>query len=573
MQIRINQQQLDACGELRLPAGAVVEIDGGGHWYGHGFAHDQPYPLEAGAVINPALAVNNIQCPVWMCSAGYVFLLRTVAPVDVQVNKDGNGRVRLVPSEACILSVFDGGGSLRAAVAEFWRHIGAFGQAPAAGWPLGDSIFCTWTQYPRCISQERVLEMARAIREHQYPCSMLTIDDRWESCFGELRFGRDFPDPAGMIRELHAMGFKVLLWVTPFVNRESAVFAELERRQVLVGSQDGRGAAMLKWWGGEAGLVDVTGEPGRQWYREQLLRLRDEVGVDGFKIDGGDAKYQPSPETAAWADCRGASGYADALLSLFEELAPGMCETRTAWLSQHRQLIWRLGGKDSHWGRDNGLKAVLNLSLHLSLMGYDLLIPDMIPGRVQTLVSDMPLPTDELMTRWTELSAFFPMMQFSYFPWNYGEQTAAAALGFARLHKALEPYLERLLHDRTEPLLRPMWLADGLSDAAYTVSDQFMLGPDLLVAPVLDSGVTEREVMLPHGSWVDGWSGKTLDGGTRHRLPAPCPGAPVLVRATNRELVNTVTAALRCIAPGTIKPEITTTTYQAGLDRDLSVTG
>jgi alpha-glucosidase (family GH31 glycosyl hydrolase) len=93
------------------------------------------------------------------------------------------------------------------------------------------------------------------------------------------------------------------------------------------------------------------------------------------------------------------------------------------------------------------------------------------------------------------------------------------------------------------------------------------------VAPVLDSGVTEREVMLPHGSWVDGWSGKTLDGGTRHRLPAPFPGAPVLVRATNCELVNTVTAALRCIAPGTIKPEITTTTYQAGLDRDLSVTG
>jgi len=570
--LRINQQQADACGDIRLSAGSVVEIAGGGHWYGHGFAHDQPYPLEAGAVINPALAVNNIQCPVWMCSEGYVFLLRTVAPVDVQVNKDGNAGVRLVPSGDCVLSVF-GAGNLRASVGEFWRNIGAFGQAPAAGWPVGDSIFCTWTQYPRCINRERVLDMARAIRAHEYPCTMLTIDDRWESCFGELRFGRDFPDPAGMVRELHAMGFKVLLWVTPFVNRESTVFAELERKKVLVGSKDGCGAAMLKWWGGEAGLVDVTGAAGRQWYREQLLRLRDETGVDGFKIDGGDAKYQPAPDTAAWSDYRGASGYADALLGLFEELAPGMCETRTAWLSQHRRLIWRLGGKDSHWGRDNGLKAVLNLSLHLSLMGYDLLIPDMIPGRVQTLVSDMPLPTDELMVRWTELSAFFPLMQFSYFPWNYGRPTAEAALNFARLHKDLEPCLVRLLRERTEPLLRPMWLADGLSDAAYTVSDQFMLGPDLLVAPVLDSGVTERQVMLPSGTWVNGWSGQTIDGGTVHRLPAPCPGAPVLVRSSNRELVGAVTAALKRIATGTVVPGITTATYRAGLDRDLNVTG
>ena len=572
MNIRIDEQQVTARGELHLSAGAVVEIDGGGHWYGHGFAHDQPYPLDAAAVMNPAMAVNNIQCPAWMCSAGYVFLLKTVAPVDVQVNKDGNGMVRLVPSENCTLAVF-GEGNLRAAVAEFWRHIGAFGQAPAAGWPVGDSIFCTWTQYPRCISQERVLGMARAIREHQHPCSVLTIDDRWESCFGELRFSRDFPDPGGMVRELHALGFKVLLWVTPFVNRDAAVFAELARQRVLVGSKDGHGAAMLKWWGGEAGLVDVTGAAGRAWYREQLIRLRDDVGVDGFKIDGGDAKYQPRPETAAWADDRGPSGYADALLSLFEELAPGMCETRTAWRSQHRRLVWRLGGKDSHWGRDNGLKALLNLSLHLSLLGYDLLIPDMIPGRVQTLVSDMPLPTDELMVRWTELSAFFPLMQFSYFPWNYGQPTAEAALNYARVHKDLEPYLVRLLRQRTEPLLRPMWMEEGVPDAAYTVSDQFLLGPDLLVAPVLDSGVTQREVMLPSGAWVDGWSGRTLAGGTLQRLPAPCPGAPVLVRASNRELVGMVTAALRRVETGTIAPGMTTATYQAGLDRDLNVTG
>ena len=74
-------------------------------------------------------------------------------------------------------------------------------------------------------------------------------------------------------------------------------------------------------------------------------------------------------------------------------------------------------------------------------MGYDLLIPDMIPGRIQTLVSNLPLPTDELFIRWTEATALMPFMQFSYFPWNYSETTTVIALRYAQLHKALEDYL------------------------------------------------------------------------------------------------------------------------------------
>ena len=236
----------------------------------------------------------------------------------------------------------------------------------------------------------------------------------WERCFGELSFAADFPDPKWMIDELHRLGFKIWLWVTPFVNREAAEFDKLGTDGVLVHRRGGSGAAMFKWWGGTAGLVDLTGPAGREWYRNKLVALQN-LGIDGFKIDGGDFKYQPDPAEATWHDFKGASGYSDALLSLFEEIAPNQCESRTSWLSQSRSLIWRQGGKDSHWGLDNGLKAMVSLGLHLSLIGYDLQIPDMIPGRVQTMNSDDPLPTDELMIRWTEASAFFPFMQFSYF--------------------------------------------------------------------------------------------------------------------------------------------------------------
>ena len=162
--------------------------------------------------------------------------------------------------------------------------------------------------------------------------------------------------------------------------------------------------------------------------------------MDGFKIDGGDAKYQPDPAQTAWHENVGASGYVDLLLETFEEIAPGCCESRTAWLSPQRNILWREGGKDSHWGVDNGLKAVVNLGLHLALIGYDTLIADMIPGRIQTMVSTLPLPTDELFIRWTEASALMPIMQFSYFPWNYAEATSHIARSYAQLHKALEDH-------------------------------------------------------------------------------------------------------------------------------------
>ena len=358
----------------------VFPLAEGGHWFGHGFSNDQPFPLETGSVANGNFAVNNIQSPIWMCTEGHAILLETMAPIAVSINRDGDGLLRVTPSEDSTLRIF-GGGSLATARNEMLGHLGIACRSRLRPELYGDCIFCTWTQYPRCITQERIVAMAHEIRARGYPCSTITIDDRWESSFGELDFAPDFPDPEAMFAELHRMGFRALLWTTPFVNRESATFKPLEERRILVPRKDGAGAAMLRWWGGEAGLIDVTNPAGRDWLRERLMRLR-RLGADGFKIDGGDAKYQPPAEIACFHAPQGASGYSDALLSLYEEIAPGLCETRTAWLSQRRDILWRLGGKDSHWGRDNGLKAVLNLSLHLAMMGYDSIMPDMVPGRV-----------------------------------------------------------------------------------------------------------------------------------------------------------------------------------------------
>lgn len=571
--IKINGNPIELASTIPVRAGEEVTVDlaSGGHWYGHGFNHDQPYPLEQGAVDNPYFAVNNIQCPIWMCSKGHVFLADTREKLSVSLNKNGDGKLRISSESDFELRSFSG-----ETLVEAWKKLACFLNWKRPNPPvevLGDCWFCTWTQYPRAITQERIVEMGKEIRRRDFPCSTLVIDDRWESCFGELEFGSDFPDPKTMIEELHKMDFKVVLWVTPFVNDDSAVFAQLAENGALVQNKHKDGAALFKWWGGTAGLVDLTAEEGRAWYRGRLKYLKNDVGVDGFKIDGGDAKYMPSAETCEWNEFPGASGYSDILLKTFEEIAPGMCETRTAWLSQSRDIIWRLGGKDSHWGMDNGLKALVNLSLHLSLMGYDLLIPDMIPGRVQTMDSSMALPTDELMVRWTEVSCLMPLAQFSYFPWNYAEATLNAVHGFAKLHKALQHYIVESVRDDSAPLIRPMWFADPENHELYEIGDQFLLGQDLLVCPVLDEETVERSVVIPKGEWLCAWTGERYLPGTHERVSAPCPGIPLFVRATNNDLFDSIKSALESVERGTIKPKTITATHQCGLDRDLSVTG
>ncbi len=297
------------------------------------------------------------------------------------------------------------------------------------------------------------------------------------------------------------------------------------------------------------------------------------MGVDGFKIDGGDAKYQPDAATTSWFRPVGPSGYVELLLELFEEIAPGVCESRTGWLSQKRNILWREGGKDSHWGVDNGLTAMVHLGLHLALLGYDLLIPDMIPGRMQTLVSSLPLPTDELFVRWTEASALMPIMQFSYLPWNYAEGTAEIAQRYAELHKVLESYLGTQVEGREAPLLRPVWYDHPGELELYPVGDEFLLGADLLAAPVLRENQNTRDIILPPGTWIDAWTGQSFQHGTLLQHAAPCPGLPLFVREQNRPLFDLIHPILKKIQRGTVATGITSATYRCGLDRDISVTG
>lgn len=120
----------------------------------------------------------------------------------------------------------------------------------------------------------------------------------------------------------------------------------------------------------------------------------------------------------------------------------------------------------------------------------------------------------ELFIRWTQLTAFLPAMQFGVPPWNFDDETDQIAKKFVNIHSSyVAPYMMSLPLDALS-LVRPMWWAEPNNPATFTMSDQFMVGDQMVVAPVLDKGLTVRQVYLPAGEWFDVETGRFYQGPT-----------------------------------------------------------
>jgi myogenesis-regulating glycosidase len=315
--------------------------------------------------------------------------------------------------------------------------------------------------------------------------------------------------------------------VPPFLNPDSAAFAEAAARGYLLRDALDDRPALARWWQGNGALLDLTQPAACDWWLRGLRRLQDVYGVDGFKFDAGEAQYVPRGARAArplephaYADY-----YVDFVARHFE-----WTEVRCGWRSQRHGLLFREYDKWSRWGIDNGLHAVLTQALTLSVLGYPFVLPDMIGGNAV----EAEVPDAELMIRWTQLTALLPSMQFSLAPWDYGEAANALCGRYARLHETLAPFITeavaQTLADGT-PLVRPVFWDAPAEAPAYTLDDEFTLGGRLLAAPVLLPGQRQRRVYLPAGGWRDYWTGEVHPGPrTLENYPAPLETLPLFER-------------------------------------------
>lgn len=419
---------------------------------------------------------------------------------------------------------FRAGSGLRDAfLAASARYFPPSGSAPAREL-FAAPQYNTWIEQPYRPTQESVLRYARGVLDAGMAPGVLFIDDSWSPDYGNLEFdSARFPDPSAMVQDLHGWGFRVMLWLVPFVSPDSATFRELESKGMLVRERNGR-TAVRRWWNGLSALMDVTNAKTVEWLTGKLDRLIDEVGVDGFKFDGGDVRdYRNDDLTAGGVS---PVEHCEAWASI--GLRYPFNEYRACWRMGGQPLAQRLQDKPPKWDAD-GIQSLIPEMLAQGMIGHPFICPDMIGGGEIGAVSRTAID-QEFFVRYAQVAALSPMAQFSIAPHRVldDEHLDAVKAAFDLRERLLPLLLDLVDHAAAtgEPILRPM--SYHASDAAEVV-DQFFVGSDIFVAPVVERGATARSVYIPAGRWALGEI-QIFEGPTTVTIPVDLKTIPIFVR-------------------------------------------
>lgn len=385
-------------------------------------------------------------------------------------------------------------------------------------------------------SAEEVIQRARSIREHDVPCDVLHLDCYWQK-FGrwsEMLWDEEmFPNPEDMIGEIKEMGFRICLWINPYIGVESERFVEAyEKGYFLKNAADE--SYVIGLWGKfhpPVGIIDFTDPAATEWFRD-LLRPLLRQGIDVFKTDFGEGV--PADATAS----NGMTG--EELHNLYPLLYNDAVAEATAEETGRAGMVWgrsTYAGGQRHaaqWGGDpnctyGGLASTLRGGLSMAMCGHAFWSHD-IGGFHRD-------PTPELYTRWAQFGLFSPLSRAhgmsTRLPWDYGEEALRVFRDYVRLRYRLLPYIYTYasIAARTSlPLLRPMFLEFPDDPNTHTMDLQYMLGSELLVAPIYNSE-SRRPVYLPEGRWIDFWTLKVIEGPCTLNVEPPLDFLPLYVGA------------------------------------------
>ncbi|MBT6179908.1 MAG: hypothetical protein HOI23_21885 [Deltaproteobacteria bacterium] len=372
-------------------------------------------------------------------------------------------------------------------------------------------------------SPEILIDAARMARENNIPASALWAED-WigkEIAMGGEHLTYDweedpdlYPDIEGLATTLHDMGFKFLTYINPMVASDTQVFVEGVEGGFLASDEDGHPIELEFPFGEPPSYYDMTVDGSLDWFWGYLGRAVDK-GIDGWMHDYGESL----PLDAVMGD--GRSGFevhneypllwAEAGRAFWEMKRPGgdfAIFNRSGYtgISAHTHIMW-LGDQLVTFDRNDGLGSVPRLYLSAGLSGIALTHSDI--GGYTSFGSS--IRTYELWARWVTLETFTPFMRTHHsgtpapnLQWSSNEDTLNHYRKYGQWHQRLLPYWTQVVDEAVNkgaPAVRPVWWNEVDPSALFDVDDAFLVGNNLLVAPIVEEGVTSRSVKLPSGTW------------------------------------------------------------------------
>ena len=389
-------------------------------------------------------------------------------------------------------------------------------------------------------TQVGVESAVAALRAADIPVGAYWLDNPWLTRMGDFTNGSRYPDLDGLLDRLHAQDVRVMTWVSPYVSDDS----RLDRAgavRVTGLPADNNDATYVPARGLDTHL-DLTSATTYDAFVDAAADLLAR-GVDGFKLDRGE---EDLGEAAVWADGRPNRAVHNDYVVAYDRAMRAACDRARG---DDCFLLARGGAAGSsadvaHWAGDSlpvegpaGLGAALSSMLSLSMSGQPVSGSD-IGGYAGVQQTQGTNPSGGLLVRWAWLGALSPVFETPVNPLLYDAATIAAFRRAAVVHDRLADYSHGLAAQAAAtgvPMVRPLPLAFPGDPVASTVNDEYLYGPDLLVAPitvgVTPLGPATRSVYVPAGTWTNVFSGLAVTGPLELPVTAALGEMPLFLRA------------------------------------------
>ena len=518
--------------------------------YGMG-QYQQPYLNLKGNMIELAQRNSQISVPFMVSSLGYGMLWNNPAVGSVAF---ANNYTEWIARSTRQMDYWITAGDDPKKILR--NYTGVTGRAPM----FPESLMGLWQCKLRYRTQDEVLTVARQYQKEGIKIDQIVIDFFHWTVQGDWKFDRTYwPDPKAMVDELHSMGIRVIVSVWPSVDRKSENFAPMMERGLLIRTE--RGAAQTYDYQGDCVEIDPFNPETRKYIWEVCKKNYADFGIDGFWLDNSEPDYGVY-DFENYRYCAGpalsCSNMYPQMFSraFFEPMREGRDETpvnllRCGWAGSQKygNVIWS-GDVPSTF---QALREQLQAGLNMGLAGIPWWTTD-IGGFMTDDVNDPDFR--QLLIRWYQFAVYSAVLRmhgdrgpYNIPPldtrdwgggylhtgqpnelWSYGEDNYRIMRKYYDIRIAMHDYIKDLYreaHENGSPLIRTMFYEFPADEKCWEIQDQYMFGPDYLVAPVLHLNEFERDVYLPAGNWENVNTGEKTEGGRVVRVKAPIDVIPV----------------------------------------------
>jgi len=408
---------------------------------------------------------------------------------------------------------------------------------PVPDWALG--VWMSRCQYEKQSEAEEAMD---GLRERDIPADVIHLDPLWMKTHYYFKIGVDacdfvrndsaFPDLPSLWKKWKENGFRTCLWVNPYIPEGTPIYDYAKEQGFLLKSDKG-GLAKLSH-GEPVGMIDFTNPAAKEWWKGKLKELLSD-GAAVLKPDYGDRV----PEDAIFHNGKTGKELHSRYLFWFTETCYEACQEvydygmvwrRSGYIGSQRYPGTWAGDTRSTWEE---MASCLRGGLSAGFNGDAFWA-----GDIGGFTGDEPSP--ELYIRWAQWGLLTPLARFHGAnsprePWYFGDKAVEVVRNYAKLRYKLLPYYKKCAQEAYQsgtPIMRHMHLEFPSAPATQFIDDQFMIGADLLMAPVFAAGATERSVYLPAGTWqqLDAHlspMGEPIDGGKYHTVAAPLEIMPL----------------------------------------------